>query len=101
MSSKRPPNVKNQRLPAPLGLGIAAKSPTGYSRLINGFPALSSTSDSYFVHKTIHRRVPRLRASAALRGRADNFCAAAGLPVFGFRFTDFFPIIGLRLRFTG
>jgi hypothetical protein len=101
MSLKEATNVKNQRLPALLGLGIATKSPTGYSRLINGFPALSSTSDSYFVHKTIQRRVPRLRACAALRGQTANLCAAAGLLTFGFRFSDFFPIMGLRLRFTG
>src|SRR5271170_71101 len=46
---KKATNVKNQRLPAARP-GIAAQSPTGYSRLINGFPALSSTSASDLVY---------------------------------------------------
>src|SRR5262249_25220297 len=41
-------NVKRHRLPCPLRPGIAAQSPTGYLRLINGFQTLSSTSAGDF-----------------------------------------------------
>src|SRR6516164_4641028 len=49
---ERATNVNSQRLPLPLRPGIAAQSPTGYLRLINGFRTLSSTSAADFLHKT-------------------------------------------------
>src|ERR1700733_14678874 len=96
---KKATNVKNQRLPAAWP-GIAAQSPTGYSGLINGFPALSLTSASDFVYELGQRR----RLSPLLRLRK------AVLPVFRRKVAtgraDFLPIdmpllTALRRDFRG